>query len=216
MDLGKETQTRFEPGETAALKASFYVDSSVGADLLTSTTLIDLEDSNDISIDGVVPTAGLRLAVNEAGNFILDRGELPGRETVDGEAVPRLSNFASDAAVPMVHWFTLEAVIKLGIGVDTSELAIDAGFDAAQTPGWCELYLGTGDAVPELILRMAGATAFDKDAALEIFAATDPAAVVRWPDVVDFDLVQVGATNNRSTFDVLLQMDDVSVVRQCP
>jgi len=66
--------------------------------------------------------------------IILDRGEIPGRETPRSEAIPRLSSMRPDQPVPLDQWFTLEAVIKLGIGVAKSQTSIDETFDEELQP----------------------------------------------------------------------------------
>ncbi len=211
IDLGSGTTIRLAPDQTVRIRASLFVES--GPQPWVSTTLLDLEDGDDILIDGVPPTPGLRVAVDEDGFIVLDRGEIPGREAPGADPVLRLSTIRSGAPVPLDQWFELDVVIRLGVGVMTSAEPVDVSFDLASTPGWCVMTLRPTDGEPELILRAAGAMAFDREAALEVFAEVAPELEIEWPPTVDFDVFQAGITNNRSTFDEGLRMDDIVVSR---
>jgi len=212
IDLGSGTTVRLAPDETVRIRASLFVES--GPQPWVSTTLLDLEDGDDILLDGVPPTPGLRVAVDEDGFIVLDRGEIPGREAPDAAPVLRLSTIHSDVPVPTDEWFELDVVIRLGVGVATSSEPVDVSFDLESTPGWCVVTLRRAtDAEPELILRAAGAMAFDREAGLEAIEQVAPELEVQWPPTVDFDVFQAGITNNRSTYDEGLRMDDIVVSR---
>lgn len=215
IDLGRTTGISFVEGDVVHLAMDVWIDPDVGSGELRSTTLIDLEDGDDIMVDGEFPTPGLRVAVDAKGRLMLDRGELPGREAPGAEPVLRLSNLRSSWIAPTGVWFRIEAVVKLGIGATTSGVTIDETFDGDETPGWCELYVTQAEGDRVLVLRMAGATAFDAEAALEVIPREAPEVELVWPELVDFDTFQVGLTNNRSTADERISIDDVELARGC-
>ena len=215
IDLGRTVGLSFVEGDIVELSMDLYVDPLVGSGQLRTTTLLDLEDGDDIMLDGEFPTPGLRVSVDDEGRLMLDRGEIPGRETPGADAVLRLSNLRSEYVVPAGRWLKIEAIVKLGIGTPTSQVPIDETYDRARTSGWCELYVTESGGSRELVLRMAGATSFDADAAFEVIPNKAPDVTLRWPEVVDFDTFQAGLTNNRSTIDERISIDDVRVGRGC-
>ena len=48
-----------------------------------------------------------------------------------------------------------------------------------------------------------------------MIASEAPDVRLVWPEVVDFDTFQVGLTNNRSTTDERILIDDVELARGC-
>ncbi len=119
LDPGRGRGIGFElaQGDVVVLGADFFVEGERG--VLSDNTLLDLEDTDDLTIDGELPGAGLRLRTNAAGQLALDRGELLGSDTGEPPHF-RLGNMSSDYVLPVGGWVRVEAVIKLGVGVERS------------------------------------------------------------------------------------------------
>lgn len=67
----------------------------------------------------------------------------------------------------------------------------------------------------ELVLRMEGSNLLDRTATDEVLARDAPELSVRWADgLVDYDSVQVGATNNRSGTDCEVDVASVVIERR--
>jgi hypothetical protein len=167
--------------------------------------------------DGVGTGAGLRLRVDAEGQIALDRGEIIGGD--DGVSAPdRLSTLRSERVAPVGSWFTIGAIVKLGIGVPRSTVGpIDASFDGHATAAWCEIYFTPEGGSRELILRMKDSTFHDRDALFELLASLpEPPVVERPDDGVTFETFQIGCTNNRSTRDVRMLVDAVLLDKVCP
>jgi hypothetical protein len=209
MGLGKQTQLSFGRGDVVRVSARFFADGATMTPFVGST-LIDLEDSDDLFINGDASGAGLRVRITDTGRVQLDRGELIGSD--DGVAAPqfRLSNFTNEATFPVDRWVTLEAVVKLGTGVPRSTRGpIDDTFDAATTEAWCELFVTVETGARELVLRQRGTTWLDREVGAPLLERAGVSWA--WREAYDYNSVQFGLTNNRSQRDQRLQFDDVLV-----
>lgn len=212
MALGKQNLS-FSQGDVVRLQADFYVDPESSSPFVENT-LLDLEDGDDLLLDGVPPTAGLRLKVDETGYLAIDRGELLGS---DGTEAPhfRLSSLGSATPLPVGEWVTVEVIVKLGFGVPASRRGpIDDAFDPEDTPAWAEIWItpvASGERL--LVMRQQGTTFLDRETGLSLLAAEAPHLEVTWPAGYDFDTFQVGLTNNRSELPQRLRIDNVLVER---
>lgn len=209
MALGRTRGFAFRPGQIVRLRADLRVEAPTDAPFVAST-LIDLEDGDDVVIDGRPAGAGLRVRVSDGGHLQLDRGELLGSD--DGVEAPhfRLSNFTSAWPMPTRAWVTIEAIVKLGCQVPRSTVGpLDTTFDAAVTAAWCELYVTPAGGARTLVLRQQGTTYLDRELGLPLLDAAGVAWT--WREDDDYDVVQFGLTNNRSHVDQRLLVDDVLV-----
>ncbi len=207
MDLGRGIGFELAQGDVVVLGADFFVEGERG--ILSDNTLLDLEDTDDLTIDGQLPGAGLRVRTNAAGQLALDRGELLGSDAGEPPHF-RLGNMSSDHVLPVGVWVRVEAVIKLGVGVERSTQGpIDDTFDAEQTEAWCELWVQPRGEPSVMVMRQKGTTFLDRQAGLELLAQELPDATVEWPEALDYNSFQAGLTNNRSGVDQQLLMDNV-------
>lgn len=198
MDVGRQAFA-FTSGDRVRITTRLML---LGASPFDENTLIDLEDSDDLLLDGENPGAGLRIRTDAAGRVALDRGELPGRETADGEAVARLSTLRSDTVLPVGSWFELETVLQLGLEPRSESGPLD---DIEGANAWVEIRL---DGEP--VLRARGSNFFDQSALDEVVEGMD--VTVSWvDDTIDFDSFQIGATNNRSGMDREVLVDWVRI-----
>ena len=211
MGIGRGAGLELREGDTVLVGADFYVEESVSA--LKSSTLIDIEDTDDLTIDGDEAGAGLRVRINDQGRLSLDRGELIGSDA--GEPAHfRLNSMTSEYELPGDTWVRVEALLRLGSGVERSATGpIDATFAADKTPAWCELWIEPRGGERRMVLRQKGTTFLDRRIGLEVFATEAPDVVVSWPRDLDFNSIQVGLTNNRSTIAQQLLVDNVRIER---
>ncbi len=212
MDLSRELGFEFGPGDVAYIGADLYVADS-GTNF-ANNTLIDLEDTDDLIIDGELQGAGLRLRTNDDGKLVLDRGEILG---VDGDEDPhfRLGSMKSNFTLPTNAWVRIELIIRLGIGVRQSTTQpIDMSFDGSSTAAWCEIWVtNPGEGQPTLVMRQMGTTFLDRALGLALIKTQAPDMQVEWPDMVDYNSIQIGLTNNRSGSDQQMAIDRVQVAR---
>ncbi|MFN3220280.1 MAG: hypothetical protein ACE367_27615 [Acidimicrobiales bacterium] len=212
MALGKQNLS-FSEGDVVRLQADFFVDPESGSPFVDNT-LLDLEDGDDLLLDGVPPTAGLRLKVDEAGYLAIDRGELLGSDATEAPHF-RLSSLGSATPLPVGEWVTVEVIVRLGFGVPASRRGpIDDAFDPEDTPAWAEIWitpLTSGERL--LVMRQQGTTFLDRETGLSLLAAEAPQLEVTWPEDYDYDTFQVGLTNNRSELPQRLRIDNVFVER---
>lgn len=194
-------------GDTVRLRARLRFDGSVGT-APTSTTLLDLEEFDDIRIDGEGTGAGLRVRLDARGFIELNRGELvPALTDAD-----RMRGLKSTTTLPVDVWVQVEAIVKLGIATPASTIEpIDTTFDADTTDAWCALWLTPEGGERTLVMRQQGTTFIDRAVWEERLAELAPDLVVEWSDTVTYDTFQVGLTNNRSEVDQALAIDDIEV-----
>lgn len=208
MDIEKALGLAFREGDILRVRVDLRVPGAPG-DTFPDNTFIDIEDSDDLRLDGVPTGAGLRIRTNDRGHLAVDRGELLGE---GGAEPPRLDNFNSQYLLPVGEWVTVEATIKLGVNVPMSDVApIDPRFDAATTAAWVELYVTTAQTPRELVLRQPGTTFLDRTLGPDLVAEALPDVDVEWPEDLDFNSFQVGMTNNVSASDRSLEIDNVRV-----
>jgi len=215
MDVGRQPFD-FLAGDRVRITASLWVDGPEAT--FADNTLIDLEDSDDVRIDGDFAGAGLRIRTDGEGRLALDRGEIPGREGPGTMALTRLSTLRSDYVFPLREWVEVEVTLQLGVDVAPSTTAIDETFDEAITAGWVTVRVREeADAEPRLVLRMAGTTTLDPDALREVVEREAPGTSLSVDEPIDLDSFQIGATNNRSTVDAAVRVDAVRIEGdRCP
>lgn len=206
-DLGRQGFD-YQTGSQVRITADLYLDPGIGENVMRDNTLIDLEDTTDLIVNGSSPGAGLRLRVDGQGRLALDRGEVPGREQPGAAPVPRLSTLRSDYVPPVRQWITLTMTLQLGTGAATSQTSIDPAI--SNEPAWVEVEVSSPGSA-ESVLAMAGTNMLDPLAIREVFDELDPDAEVRIPDNLTYDSLQVCATNNRSGRDVLVMVDNLVV-----
>lgn len=211
MDVGRDAGIELGPGMVVRLAADVFVEG--GGETLPDNTLIDLEDTDDLTLDGMVPGAGLRLRTDQAGRLALDRGELLGSDAAEPPHF-RLQTLRSDYRLPVGRWVRIEAIVRLGVGVPMStEGPLDMTFDAHGTRAWCEIWVEPRGSERQLVMRQKGTTFLDRETGLALLAAEAPGFDVQWPTTLDYNSLQVGLTNNRSTLDRQMLVDNVQIER---
>ncbi len=206
MDVGRSGGLSFQAGDLVRIKAVLRLE---GPSPFGDHTLIGLEDTDDLFLEGCSPGAGLRIRTDAQGRLALDRGELPGFEGPKGQLELRLSTQRSETVLPVGRWFEVEALLKLGVQVARSTSApIDESVTETDT-AWVELRVnGT------LVLRARGSNFLDRQAVEAALLQEAPNTPYSWADkALDFDSFQVGATNNRSGLDGEVWVDRVELAR---
>lgn len=215
MDLGRGIGFEFRIGDVVLLGADVFVEGD--AAILPDNTLIDLEDTDDLMLGDRFAGAGLRVRTNGSGRLVLDRGELVGSDL--GEPAHFvLESMNSAYVLPVGQWVRIEAVVKLGVGVgiNVDGGVVDASFDADTTDAWCELWVQPEGEERRLVMRQRGTTFLDRDVGVDLLARDAPDTVFVWPEGLDYNSVQAGLTNNRSTVDQRLLLDNVRIERLGP
>ncbi|MFK7989014.1 MAG: hypothetical protein AB8I08_23555 [Sandaracinaceae bacterium] len=205
-DLGRGGDLVFGDGDVVRITAVMRLR---GPTPFADNTLIDLEDTDDLFIDDENPGAGLRVRTNSEGQLALDRGEIPGSEDGVEAPEPRLSTLRSDFVLPTGEWFHLEVTLRLGTRVARSAAAL-SDFDETGSRAWVEMRVDG-----EQVLRMEGSNLLERGATDEVLARDAPELSVRWADdEIDYDSLQIGATNNRSGTDCRVDVASVVVQRR--
>lgn len=206
MDVGRSGGIRFESGDQARITMVLRLE---GPAPFVDHTLIDLEDTDDLFLEGNNPGAGLRIRTDLQGRLALDRGELPGFEGPEGPLEVRLRNQRSESVLPVGRWFEIEARLKLGVQVAQSTSAPIDESVAETDAAWVELRVDGA-----LVLRARGSNFLDRQATEAALLQEAPNTPYSWAEkTIDFDSFQVGATNNRSGVDGEVWVDRVELAR---
>ncbi|MEO0813937.1 MAG: hypothetical protein AAFY60_13805, partial [Myxococcota bacterium] len=148
-DLGKQN---LPVGEGQIVNVSFrlFVEEAEGG--FVRSTFFDLEDADELVVNGQPAGAGIRVRVDDAGFLQVDRGELVGSDV--GEAPHfRLANMTSDKRVELRRWLTVRMRAKLGVDEPLSTVEpIDLSFTEDEASSWVELFVAEANGPEELVL----------------------------------------------------------------